>query len=510
MTISALPLTRPHAPAPHTRSCTASDLAAAGLGLRLLGPDDTDASVTWVTETEQADPTPHVVRGSLVLTRGRRLRTVADQVTFVHRVGSAGASCVGFGLDGPLRAVPPPVVSAAADAGLAVLTVAAGTPFAAISRYVADQVIHRADCLTASRQAQAQTVLLETVLSTGSVQATVAALSRSLGQHVRVVDPQGGIIAQYPPAHAVATPYDAHHLGARPRGGETRTPITAGGVPAGYLITPEPPDSADMLHFAVGLIGLELARHAAELSGRRELAGQVIEDIVRRALSQPEAERRLARHGVVAAEPHAVVLGRFADPRRDLSRQVLPLPIDRAENVGLSAHVDGALCLVVPESGDPDEYARMLHAHLVALGGTPHVGAGTTLPGADGLRTSYLEAREGLSRGPGVNPRRALSLSGLLMAQEQPAMAELARECLQPLIEADQRTPANLMGTVRVLIDEDFSIARAAETLVVHRNTVKYRVAQIERLTGLDLSATAGRMQLWLAVATHPAGEAGG
>lgn len=506
MTISALPLTRTAA---HGRSCTVSDLAAAGLGVRLLSPGrHAEATITWVTETELADPTPHVVPGSLVLTHGSNLGTAAEAADFVLRLGEAGAAGVGFGLDGPLGHVPPDVVAAAAEVRLAVLTVAADTPFAAISRYVADHVVHGSDCLTANRQAQAQSLMLETVLSTGSMQATVAALSRGLGQHVRVIDPQGGIIAQYPPAHAVAAPYDAHHLGARAGGDETSAPIVVDGVVAGYLVTPEPPESADMLRFCVGLLGLELARHRAELCGRRELAGQVIEDIAQRALSRPEAERRLARHGVVASERHAVVLGRFADPCRDLSRQVLPLPIDRAENVGLSAHVDGALCLVVPEGHDPDEYARMLHGHLVSLGGTPHVGIGAMLPGVTGLRSSYLEAREGMSRGPGVNPRRALTLPGLLMAQDEQAMAELARECLQPLVDCDARAQASLMGTLRVLIEEDFSVARAAEALFVHRNTVKYRVSQIERLTGLDLSATADRLHLWLALASYSAANA--
>lgn len=503
MTISALPLPRRPGRTPHGRSCTVSDLVGAGLGVRLLGRgDDAEASIAWVTETELADPTPHVVAGSLVLTHGHNLHTVADQVTFVHRLADAGASGVGFGLDGPLSRVPAAVTAAAAATPLAVLSVTPGTPFAAISRYVADQVIHRADCLTASRQAQAQNLMLETVLATGSMQATVAALSRGLGQHVRVVDPQGTIIAQYPPAHAVATPYDAHHLGARP-GAETRTPIAVGDVTAAYLVTPEPPESADMLRFCVSLIGLELARRLAELCGRRELAGQVVEDIVQQALSRQEAERRLARYGIVAGERHAVVLGRYADPNRDLSRQVLPLPIDRAENVGLSAHVDGALCLVVPDGRDPDDYARTLHGHLAALGGTPHVGIGAMLPGVSGLRSSYLEAREGLGRGPGVNPRRALTLPGLLLAQQEQAMTELARECLKPLVDADLRTQANLVGTLRVLVEEDFSIARAAETLFVHRNTVKYRVSQIERLTGLDLSATADRLHVWLALASY-------
>jgi purine catabolism regulator len=45
-------------------------------------------------------------------------------------------------------------------------------------------------------------------------------------------------------------------------------------------------------------------------------------------------------------------------------------------------------------------------------------------------------------------------------------------------------------------------VAAVADRLIVHRNTVRYRLEQIEKLTGRSLVRTADRVQLWLALAT--------
>ena len=48
-------------------------------------------------------------------------------------------------------------------------------------------------------------------------------------------------------------------------------------------------------------------------------------------------------------------------------------------------------------------------------------------------------------------------------------------------------------------MEHGFDKSAAAAALPVHRNTLSYRAAKIERLTGLDLDATGGRGRAWLA-----------
>ena len=118
-----------------------------------------------------------------------------------------------------------------------------------------------------------------------------------------------------------------------------------------------------------------------------------------------------------------------------------------------------------------------------------------------GLRWSYYEAYEAMTRGPGINERQPMSLSGLLLASEDVPLRDLARDVLRPLRDFDAAHAGCLVATLRAYLDADGAVAVVADRLIVHRNTVRYRMDQIERLTGRCLTNTADRVQLWLALA---------
>ena len=56
-----------------------------------------------------------------------------------------------------------------------------------------------------------------------------------------------------------------------------------------------------------------------------------------------------------------------------------------------------------------------------------------------------------------------------------------------------------LARTLELLVEHGFDKSAAAAALPVHRNTLSYRVAKLERLTGLDLGTPDGRGRAWLA-----------
>jgi purine catabolism regulator len=263
----------------------------------------------------------------------------------------------------------------------------------------------------------------------------------------------------------------------------------------------------EVLPYAASLVGLELARRQAVLAARRELVGQVIDDIVRATLSEGEAARRLSAFGVDATRPHTVLLaaaGRGADPGgnrlRGLPDGVYPLSAAGAEPV-VTAYVGEHLVVVVGEGRPVAEVARRTLGYVTQLGENARVGMGGAYPGAAGLRWSFYEAREALSRGPGINAREPLSLPGLLLASEALPLTELGRTVLAPLLDFDEQGGGgDLVATLRAYLEEDASVARVAARLFVHRNTVRYRLDQIERLTGRTLVSTQDRVQFWLAL----------
>jgi len=71
----------------------------------------------------------------------------------------------------------------------------------------------------------------------------------------------------------------------------------------------------------------------------------------------------------------------------------------------------------------------------------------------------------------------------------------LFNNTVAPLLDYDLRSKGALMQTLEVYL-QTFSIKKAAGTLFVHRHTLKYRLSQIEKLTGLNPLLPADTLQL--------------
>lgn len=486
------------------QGCTVLDLLGLGLNLAGLRPAD-PPPVTCVIPTELRDPTPVLAPGALVLTHGKNLTDPASQAEFVARLAHARVSCVGWVVEPPRGSptVPAALVDAAREAGIAVVAVPAHIRFSEVADLVATRTAAARGATIA--EAEQQRLLLESATAGLGLQATIAQVSQTVGQPMRVVGLDGSVIACYPPGSTAGRDGRLGPGGLSP-GPEERRSVVVDGVVHAYLVTTAHASAPGLLRFATALAGLELGRLLADAASTRRVLGQVIEDVVDRILSDSEAARRLGRLGVAPDGKHTVLLATAETGQpADLITAVLPLyRCDLADDadgrppvVGL---VNGAVCILAPGECEIGELTGRIYSTLSAHHHGVRIGVGGSLTGIPGLRTSYLEAREGLTRGAGVNPRQALTLSGLLVAQEQTALAELAREVLGPVIESDARSQGDLLTTLRALLDTDFSLARTAEALFVHRNTVKYRISQIERLSGMNLASTADRAQLWVAM----------
>jgi purine catabolism regulator len=251
--------------------------------------------------------------------------------------------------------------------------------------------------------------------------------------------------------------------------------------------------------YAVSLVGLELARRQAELAGKRRLAGQVLEDLVRGTISGAEAERRLSPFGIRPDDEHALLAATVRPQSGDLRKRLVSSPPMAGAT---TAVLEDSLIAVLEPGQSAREAALLLEAYLSRFGADVRVGIGGWYAGTSGLRWSYYEAHEAMNRGPGLNERAQMSLSGLLLASEDVPLRDLAEELLRPLRDFDAAHAGALVATLRAYLDADGSVAAVAGRLIVHRNTVRYRLEQIEKLTGRSLARTADRVQLWLALAT--------
>ncbi|EXG81674.1 PucR family transcriptional regulator [Cryptosporangium arvum] len=148
-----------------------------------------------------------------------------------------------------------------------------------------------------------------------------------------------------------------------------------------------------------------------------------------------------------------------------------------------------------------------LGRRLSSLDDSTWVGVGPVVSGLAELAASRTGARVALrvarasERGTVVEWGGLGPLGLLGVARDD----DLARTLLTPRLRRFlDEAPGALVETARVYLDEAGSVARAAGRLSVHRQTVYHRLAQIEHLTGCDLSTGEGRLRLHLALRLAP------
>ncbi|WP_018775169.1 MULTISPECIES: PucR family transcriptional regulator [unclassified Arthrobacter] len=443
--------------------------------------------ILWVAVTEQEDPQRFLNGGELILTTGMRLKSAAEQRRFVRQVQRAGAVGIGFGVGLTHDAVPPALIAEANRWGLPVVEVPYETPFIAIGKLVADA--QSADHLVKLERLIAGHQILARALLTGG---GLAELLKHLGSMLRTEI----VLTQF-----TAQLYNSVAGHPAPKAeGWASYPIPTGRRDACTLWVKQPFEDTGIVGYAQNLISVELNNMVKQRQAQRALAGQVLDDVIHGTLEASEATRRLAGVGINSTRKNVVLLAESAAHQKQLGSSSLPQPLAAA----VGSVVGKDLVVVVPDDGSgASALARSLSDHLAEAGIHATIGIGGAYTKPNGLRWSYFEARDAASHGLPVNEPERLSLTSLLLASEDVPLADMANESLNPLRAFDAAHGAELMATLESYLGNNGSVAAVAEELTLHRNTVRYRLAQITELTGYDPAQTADRVQLWLALAVQ-------
>ena len=163
--------------------------------------------------------------------------------------------------------------------------------------------------------------------------------------------------------------------------------------------------------------------------------------------------------------------------RQDEVAAVLPLSGKSPETIGIALDVARV-------SAEREHAIRM------------QIGVSGVCRGLAEVAQRYLEAHQALRRSGPDRPIVSLSelspFEHLVASADRSTRASIALEAA-PLLESSH---AALMETLRAYLDSDLDVARTAETLYVHPNTVRYRLRRISDLTGLDTQRFSGLVEL--------------
>lgn len=453
-------------------------LAHDELGLRPFTdvPTSNDTAITWGAVTELIDPSEFLTGREIVLTTGVRQKTQAIQRAFIKVLAENDVVALGFGTGLGHSTVPQAILEAAAEVGLPVFEVPYETPFAAVTRVIAEALnaehLQRLERLLRSHQRLTRTLL------SSDLESMLDELSRMLNTQVALTLHGECINGDYDPQRLW------HSL-----------PVATGLRDQCTLHLAEPYEHDPLVEYAQSLIGLELANNSRLLSSERHANGQILADLAVGTLTGPDAAVRLGSLGLNPQREHAVILIQATNQPERL--HTLPLPADLASQV--SAIIEDRLAVIVAHN-QLQLSIKHLDSYLTGAGITAKVGYGGRYLNTTGIRWSYFEALEALRHGDRVNIPTRLSLTSLLLAARDVPLQDLAEEALGPLREFDSAHDSFLFETLREYLNKDGSVGAVAESLGLHRNTVRYRIQQIAELSGYDPNVTSDRVQLWIAL----------
>lgn len=387
-----------------------------------------------------------------------------------------------------------------------------------------------------ARSSGLQQELLNAVLEGGGLPVIARTVASELDCQVGVYGPEGALITAHGGTRAMTSFPACAPARTKPgrrklhlTDGESVTawtqPIYADGdqVGAVYLIPGE--QSEEMMDVVSGQVAmacsLSLLRERAASRARIEELEQVLWDLLQGSVEHRIAARTRANQMNVSLRGALrVVYGRIENVeelaarhgwdtsrtdrvRRDVLRTLRGL--EEGQGVVLAAIRGDAIAAIV---ADLDRTAvRDLVSRLTAsvrrqwpdLRLTWGVSRAhddvVELPSAFNQAKIALSAAHRLG-GENVFLYEELGIVRLLLGSgSDPDLQTFIKEVTGPLIAYDKENNGALIRTLRAFFDADCLQRVAAERLFVHYKTLRYRLDQIERLTGLDLDRHDDRMR---------------
>ena len=487
-------------------------LALPSLGLRLVQAGPGDPELSWVSTTELLDLSEYLEGGEIILTTGLTLG--ADDPRwrdFVASLSRARVAAIGFGVGVNHDRIPPTLLHAASAYRVALVEIPLPTPFIAVSKAVAELL--RADELRAARGAlQAQQRLLDRSRGDQDPAEVLASIAQATGRHLALLGSDGSVLAstagfsaQHADEHTETIALDSESAlrlaitGSAPLTPEGRSVIAAGSMVLGVGLrgdrAEETRERERWERFTAGLLaGTEPPRSAGILAPALELPER-IRAIALQGTAEDVAEwRRRPRSGLDRLIAPATEVPRA--PGLSLAWQVCS-DTDAAVERALETAAAHGLDTVVGRSARLEEAvlsARSARSRLQSLSLTAPLYTAPRVPEvvwAD-RDTPLLEAL--LTLGPAQDADGAAGV----------AQRTLSARVLGPLSLHDAELSATdrtqLRETLLAVFRADGQRGPAAAALGIHRNTLRDRLARIERLTERSLADADDRAELWFAL----------
>src|SRR3954452_19437851 len=458
-------------------------------------------------------------------------------LTDLHRLGLAG---IGIKLDRYMPELGQGMVDIAEQLGLPLVVIPEHIRF--------DDILSRAFATIVNRQAsalaRAQDIhhsFLEITLSGGGLAELARKLSGLLGDaSVVITDPQGTVLTlagdEAPLANLqllTSDSVDVMRLGSADIHTDEDTgkrwasrEIRAGRLHHGFVIAVQ----ADRALGEVSMVAveqaaivaaLEVTRDAAVGAVERRFASNALFELITGSDFESEEYATLGSGFGWDLERDIVVLvgrkeGTSDESRR--SKRESRVADERAiefwasavrsrDRLAAAAGLGSELVAVIGADKDVLAIARSVQAEVAQYAhGEYAIGVSRNYQGPDGISGAYQEARAALRLGHRVSGTSAVTAYGelglfrLLAQVGDEDLRTFAEETLGPLMRLSDPERSEMLRTLETLIEHNMNMAESARHLHYHYNTLRYRLAKLERLLGPFSTSTPAAIQVGVAL----------
>lgn len=464
------------------------------------------APVMWAHASDLDTPWQWLVGGELLMKNGRTLPSQGDdQRAFLLGLAATKVSGLVIGLDPQTPDLTPALLETADQAGLPLILAPYSVGFAAIARAVADG--------NTSDEAQRLT-LMERIYNTvrkavagHDSESALGQLARDLSCRLALIDAETGRdaidgAASLPPGFLSSLMAEiGRHDGSLPgvihisddghHGLAVEVPDDEPTVLVAYDFRLAPLDIGLLQHVATAT-AVVLTHQAMRREHERRIGAELLSHLIDGRLAPNDAQHELFARGLDASE---VVLVAAKDAS-ETGIQQLHVSLGR-RNIGHLLLRRGRIfyALLQPAEQTLTTMRRRLGPHAL-------IGISDVLGTADRAPAAAREAVWAAGTAAGTVGRvsrygDATLLSVMKDADEAQAVVD---RVLGRLLRHDAEHGGSLIDTLDTFLACQRSWKHTSQKLHIHRQSVVYRIARIEEITGRDLRQTADIAELWLAL----------
>lgn len=463
----------------------------------ISGGQGLDRVVRFVDIMEVPDLKGWISEGVMLLTTAYSIRHDPSLLTnLIYTLDNLGAAALAIKPARFLKEIPQGAIEASNACGLPIVEIPPEIPYTDITQPVMELLLGR-QAMLLRRAEEVYRTLTTMVLENSGIQAVTDNVADFLKAPVALVDTDRQIIVSSPsdyswPQNGGTLNWNIHV--------DRRTV-------ARLLVDKEKLDDMEEVGIEQArlVFALELMRKKVAEDTEFRLRGNFIDELLTPPLpSRHEVERRARQLGMNPEHKWevAVIEGETAPSEETVNRL-----LDReAKKRGVTPHAEyrssrAVLFLPTPEgrkfsaSADEEPWAKALERWLQDKSeglGSYRTGIGTPEFLWD-IHTSYNEARKALSvsrrlgQGAGTVTRyEEMEVYHLLEGLGGPGFERLFERKLGKLLRYDQEHDSNMLLTFYHYLECRGSLIETANSLYIHRNSVKYRLERIRDITGFD------------------------